>query len=150
MRGQQAGRLKFAVYQEYLRNLSVDQSRFEQAVQMRAESLQRSLGQLRQDHRAAEMHPSVARPHVSAISVMPALPTFAVVFERIIRAQIVAGSGNQCRRPWLRIQNGGLEDFTGVLWLKEHYVWIRPGCATFTPRASGRLGALGLHVTRRG
>ena len=50
---------------------------------MRAESLQRSLGQLRQDYRATEMHPSVARPRVSAILVTPALLTFAVIFKRI-------------------------------------------------------------------
>ncbi|KAL2863361.1 uncharacterized protein BJX67DRAFT_364190 [Aspergillus lucknowensis] len=88
---------------------------------MRAKSLQRSLGQLRQSHRAAEMHLSVARPRVSVISVTPALPTFVVVVERIIQARTAAGFGNQCRLPWLRIQADGFEDFTWILWLEEHW-----------------------------
>lgn len=119
VRGRQTERLEFAVYQGHIRNLSPDQSRLEQDAQMRAESLQRSLGQLRQDHRAAEMHPSVAMPRVSVILVTPALPTFAVVFERIIQAHTAAGFGSQCRRPWSRIQNDGFQAFTGILWLAE-------------------------------
>lgn len=117
---------------------------------MRAESLKRSLGQLRQDHRAAEMHPSVARPRVSVILVTPASPPFAVVLERIIQARIAAGFGNDCRLPWLGIQNDGFKDFTGILWLKEH--WSMSGsvlcidqirlCYIHTPRTSGRLGVL--------
>lgn len=121
MRGQQTESLEFGVYQDNLRNLSLDRSRLEQDVQMRAESLQRSLGQLHQYHRAAEMHPSVARPRISVISVTPALLIFAVVFERIIQERIAAGFGNQCRRPRLRIQTDGVEDFTGLLWLEEHW-----------------------------
>lgn len=88
---------------------------------MRAESLQRCLGQLRQYHRAAEMNPSVARPRVSVISVMPALPIFVVVFERIIQAQIAAVFGNKCRHPCLRIRTDGFEYFTGIRWLEEHW-----------------------------
>jgi hypothetical protein len=130
VRGQPTESLEFAVYRKYLRNPSLDQSRLEQGVQMRAESLQRSLGQLRQDHRAAEMHPSAARPRVSVISVTPALPNFAVVFERIIQARTAAGFGNQCRHPWLRIQNDGFEDFTGILWLEETLVDQRK-CAVY-------------------
>jgi hypothetical protein len=108
VRGQQTEILAFAVYQEYLRNLSLGPSRLEQEVQMRAESLQCFLAQLRQDHNAAEMHPSVARPPVSVMLVTPALLAFAVVFERIIQERIAAGFGNQCRRPWLGIQMMGL------------------------------------------
>ena len=84
-----------------------------------AESLQRSVDQLRQGNRAAEMHPSVARPRISVTSVTPALPTLAVVFERIIHARIPAGFGDQCRRPWLRAHSDGFKDFTEVLWLEE-------------------------------
>jgi hypothetical protein len=94
VRGQQTERLKFAVYQEHLRNLFLDQSRLEPDVQMLAESLQRSLGQLRQDHRAVETHPSVARLRASVISATPALPTFAFGFERIIQARIAVSFGN--------------------------------------------------------
>jgi hypothetical protein len=130
VRGQPTEKLEFAVYQKYLRNPSPGQTRLEQGVQMRAESLQRSLGQLRQDHRAAEMHPSVARPRVSVISVTPALPNFAVVFERTIQARTAAGFGNQCRPPWLRIQNDGFEDLNLILWLEETLVDQRK-CAVY-------------------
>jgi hypothetical protein len=61
---------------------------------------------------------------------MLALPNFAVAFERIIQAQIAAGFGNQCRRPWLRIQTDGFEDFTGILWLEETLVDERK-CAVY-------------------
>jgi hypothetical protein len=58
---------EFDVNQEYIQNLCLDQSRLEQDVQMRAEFWQRSLGQLRRVHRAAEKRPSVAGPRASWI-----------------------------------------------------------------------------------
>jgi hypothetical protein len=57
----------------------------------------------------------------------PALPNFAIVFER---TRIAAGFGNRCRRPWLGIQNDGFEDFTGILWLEEILVDQRK-CALY-------------------
>ena len=93
--------MEFAVYQEHLRNLILDQSRPEYSLQVPAASSQGSLGPFRRSHRAAEgrRNPSAPKLRVSAISAIAAALTFRVVFERRIQAWISAGLGNHQRRP---------------------------------------------------